>query len=143
MKYFFLLFASFFISVTGYPKSIKPSQQKKYTVAVSFGSVCCGTSSSAFLSRFLKDFNTKNKVKVAADIAEGCGRECEFIVLILFPKNNLKKEKKFLLELEKSVTFTDTKNNKENTSAGRIFLLYDVKETDYDFCRLGVKKWIL
>ena len=141
MKYFFLLIAFYFITVAGYPYCTTPYQQKKYSIAVSFGSVCCGTSPSVFLSKFLKNFNAKNKVKVMADIAEGCGREGEFIILVIFPKNNLKKERKFLLELEKLVISTDDKNKKENPSSGRIFLLQDVKETDYDFCRLGVKRW--
>jgi hypothetical protein len=52
-----------------------------YKVAVAFGSRCCGTASSEFLGKFLKDFNRTAAVKVSADIAEGCGREGEFYIL--------------------------------------------------------------
>ncbi|HSN60365.1 MAG TPA: hypothetical protein VLR49_05500 [Ferruginibacter sp.] len=115
---------------------------KIYPVAVSFGSIRCGTPSDDFLKSFADGFNKKNSVKITADIAAGCGKEGEFVILFNLPENNTAINSSFITELEKTVKETDDKNKKANTSSGVLQMQYNVKTSDNSYCRLGIKKWV-
>lgn len=109
-----------------------------YKVAVAFGSRCCGTVSSDFLGKFLKDFNRIAAVKVSADIAEGCGREGEFYILF---KVDEKVKTLFIEKLIPLVNEEETINRKKDASSGDVEIKYDVLKTAVDYCRLGVRSW--
>ncbi len=113
-----------------------------YPLAVSFNSICCGTASSDFLKSFLKLFNQKNKTDIAADIAAGCGREGEFVVLFKLPKTE-RVNTKFETELKALVEKTNAQNKKANNSSGSIALLQTTHTSDYKNCRLGITPWDL
>lgn len=115
-------------------------QDKIYPVVVSFGSVCCGTASDEFLKDFIKTYNKNHSTSINADIAAGCGREGEFVILINIPENNTEKMV-FIAELEKIVLENDTKNKSGNSSSGGIEIIKDSKDSDYLHCRQGIKKW--
>lgn len=123
-------------------KTTASQADKKYPVAVSFGSICCGTPSDDFLKTFASGFNKKNSVKITADIAAGCGKEGEFVILFNLPENKTAINSSFIAELEKTVKETDEKNKIANSSSGGMQVLYDIKTGDYNYCRLGIKKWI-
>lgn len=109
-----------------------------YTVSVVFGSMCCGTVSSDFLAKFLKDFNTTAAIKVTADIAEGCGREGEFFVLF---KVDEKQKADFIEKLVPLVNAEETINRKKDASSGGLEIRYNVIKTDVEYCRLGIRPW--
>ena len=109
-----------------------------YKVAVAFGSRCCGTVSSDFLGKFLKDFNRIAAVKVSADIAEGCGREGEFYILF---KVDEKEKALFIEKLIPLVNEEEKINRKKDASSGDVEIKYDVLKTAVDYCRLGVRSW--
>lgn len=109
-----------------------------YKVAVAFGSRCCGTVSSDFLGKFLKDFNRIAAVKVSADIAEGCGREGEFYILF---KVDEKVKILFIEKLIPLVNEEETNNRKKDASSGDVEIKYDVLKTAVGHCRLGVRSW--
>ena len=111
-----------------------------YPVAVSFGSICCGTPSPDFLKKFVVGFNRRNDSDISADIAAGCGREGEFVVLFKIPnietlQRNFEDELRVLLEK------TDAQNKKENSSSGGLALLKTTPGSDYKNFRLGIAVW--
>lgn len=109
-----------------------------YPVTVVFGSMCCGTVSSDFLAKFLKNFNANTAVKVTADIAEGCGKEGEFFVLF---KIDEKQKASFTEKLIIVVNAEETSNRKKDPSSGGVEIRYNVSKTDLEYCRLGIKPW--
>ena len=113
-----------------------------YPVAVSFGSICCGTPSPDFLKLFISNFNKENKSAVTADIVSGCGREGEFVILITPGQMEPATLTTMVNALEKTVTATDSTNKKNNTSSGTIELLKNVKKDQFSYCRIGIKKWL-
>lgn len=129
-------------SNTDTSKTTNLQMDKIYPVAVSFGSICCGTPSDDFLKTFASGFNKKNSVKVTADIAAGCGKEGEFVILFNLPDNQTAINKNFITELEKTVKETDEKNKIANSSSGGMQVLYNIKTAEYSYCRLGIKKWV-
>lgn len=144
----YLLFLALLISAgacsssnTDTSKTTNLHENKVYPVAVSFGSICCGTPSDDFLKTFTAAFNKKNSVKISADIAAGCGREGEFVILFNLPDNKKTIHSSFITELEKTVKETGEKNKKANSSSGVLQVLYGVKTSEYNYCRLGIKKW--
>lgn len=114
------------------------SADSTYPVSVVFGSMCCGTVSSDFLAKFLKDFNATATVKVTADIAEGCGKEGEFFVLF---KIDEKQKASFTEKLMPVVNAEETSNRKKDASSGGLEIRYNVPKTDLEYCRLGIKPW--
>lgn len=118
-----------------------PSVQNEYATSVSFGSVCCGPVSDAFLRSFLKQYNSKEGTKITADIAAGCGREGEFSVLFKLDTQNTK-HKDFITQLQKLVADVDAKNKAANNSSGTLEIRNDVKAADFEYCRLGIKPWL-
>ena len=113
-----------------------------YPLAVSFTSICCGTASSDFLKSFVQLFNKKNKTNISADIAAGCGREGEFVVLFRMP-DKVAAKRKFETELKVLIEKTKVANKKSNSSSGGIALLQDVHTEDFNNCRLGIAPWQL
>lgn len=113
-----------------------------YPLAVSFGSMCCGTASPDFLKSFIKSFNKKNGSKISADIAGACGKEGEFVILFKMQESK-GITSTFKTELEALVVKTDASNRKVNTSSGGISVLQDAKTTEFQYCRLGITTWEL
>jgi len=118
-------------------------QDSIYAVGVVFGSICCGTASDEFLKEFISAYNNKNSIEINADIAAGCGREGEFVILINIPENKKTISAAFITELEKIVLERDAKNKQSNSSSGGIEVIKDRKKSDYLHCRLGIKKWLM
>ncbi len=118
-------------------------QDSIYPVGVVFGSICCGTASDDFLKEFIKAYNNKNSTEIHADIAAGCGREGEFVILINIPENKKTTTTSFIRELEKTVIEKDMQNKLSNSSSGGIEVIKDRKKSDYLHCRLGIKKWLM
>lgn len=116
------------------------SESMDYPLAVSFGSICCGTPSSDFLKNFVQGFNQKYRSKISADIAAGCGREGEFVILFKVPEDE-SLHQKFEKELKVLVEKTDAQNKKSNASSGGLELLQNAGAADYKNCRLGIKAW--
>ncbi len=113
----------------------------EYAAVVSFGSVCCGPVSDEFLKSFVKTYNNDQKVNISADIAAGCGREGEFAILFKLDNQN-EKHLNFLSELKKTVADADAKNRAGNNSSGTLEVKTDIKATDFEYCRLGIKSWM-
>jgi hypothetical protein len=118
---------------------------KHYNIAVYFGSICCGPASPDFLKVFITNFNKKYKVSIMADIASGCGREGEFIVLL--DLSNLAKNKKkagidFYDKLNKLVARETEKNRKASNSSGTLEIMKNISESQFKNCRTAVRKWI-
>ena len=131
-------------SINNLSQASKDSQQEIiYPVAVVFGSVCCGTASDEFLKDFINAYNKKNGTAINADIATGCGREGEFVILINIPKNKKTSSATFITELEKTVLERDSQNKQGNSSSGGIEVIKESKNSDYLHCRLGIKKWLM
>jgi len=114
------------------------AKDSSYEVLVSFGSRCCGTVSSVFLGKFLKDYNTKAVTKVRADIAEGCGKEGEFFILF---KVDMKEKKKFVEQLVPLVNKEEIKNRAKDENSGDLEIRYDVQKSNIDYCRMGIRVW--
>ena len=49
---------------------------------------------------------------------------------------------KFKRALEKRVKDQDALNKKTDSSSGGMLLKHNIKASEYNFCRLGVKKWL-
>lgn len=114
----------------------------EYPIAVSFGSVCCGTASADFLKVFILNYNRENKSAVSADIVSGCGREGEFVILINPGQMETVLLQGLVNSLEKTVVETDNTNKKNNSSSGTLELLKSVKKDQFSFCRIPLKKWL-
>ena len=143
MKYtiLFFLYAAIAISVNGQPPNT--SSPLKYDVAISFGSMCCGTASDTFLKDYIKKFNCKNKVLVEVWLSGGCGREGEF--KILFNLSNLKEIKKTTLktDLKNLIREQNKKNKASNASSGLISVEEDLPLSRLENCREPLAKWKL
>ena len=118
-----------------------PSGDKEYAAAVSFGSVCCGTVSEDFLKAFVKKYNQDRNAKISADLAAGCGKEGEFSILFKLDKQN-SDHMEFVVQLEKLVRDVDAKNKAGNSSSGTLEVKNNVKASEFEFCRLGIKPWL-
>ena len=140
MKYLLLLF-TLLLNNTNQAVVASPTHDSIYAAGVSFGSMCCGTSSDQFLKDYVKKFNKKYKVKITADKFGGCGREGEFVVL--FPLTKIKKttSQQFINGLEKLLPAQDAKNKKIKSSSGGFQLLRNVKAAECNHCRMGKTKW--
>ena len=113
-----------------------------YPLAVSFNSICCGTASPDFLKTFVKQFNEKNSTNISADIAAGCGKEGEFVILFKLSPNDAMNAK-FKSSLVTLVGTEDAKNKKLNSSSGGISLSENATESNFQHCRLGILPWKL
>ena len=142
MKYGFLFFFYTLVALLakGQPVTATPL---KYDVAVSFGSMCCGTASDDFLKGYIKKFNCKNNVTVKAWVIGGCGREGEF--KILFSLSNLKEAKKATLkaDLKKLIPEQNKKNKSSGASSGPINLEEDMTLSRLENCREPLAEWRL
>ena len=121
-------------------QSIKNITQK-YDVAVSFGSMCCGTAQSDFLANYIKLFNRTNKVILNAWQLDGCGREGEFKILFSLDKLSASKKKKLLSSLKKLIPEQNNKNKKIKASSGPISIDYDLPVNQLENCRGQLTKW--
>ena len=113
----------------------------EYPVAVSFGSICCGTADPDFLKSFITNYNKENNSTMSADIMSGCGREGEFVILINPGQMNAGPLQAMINSLEKTVTATDSTNKRNNSSSGTLELLKNVKKDQFSFCRIALQKW--
>jgi hypothetical protein len=142
MKLFLLIGIFFFSGLYSTTIANGALQDKKYPVAVSFGSMCCGTATDEFLKSFVEKFNKQNHVKISADKAAGCGREGEFVILFILPKSKKLIENKFINQLGITVKTQDERNKKLNKTSGGMELIFKINSSQYGHCRLGFTKWI-
>ena len=80
-----------------------------------------------------------------ADIASGCGREGEFIVLLdlsTLAKNKKKAGIDFYDKLNKLVARETEKNRKASNSSGTLEIMKNISESQFKNCRTAVRKWI-
>ena len=143
MKYAMLLFFYATIALSGNCQVPTTSAPLKYDVAISFGSMCCGTASDTFLKYYIKKFNCKNKVTVKAWLLGGCGREGEF--KILFSLSNLKETKKTTLkaDLKNLIPEQNKKNKASKASSGMISVEENVPLSKLENCRDSLAQWKL
>jgi hypothetical protein len=143
MKFLFLLGIIYLNSkdIT-LPKKTPINQEIIYPLAISFGSMCCGTPSDDFLKYFIMNYNKKNKTRMNAYKTGGCGREGEFVIFIDPNKMKASTQKKMTVQLEKTVAFQNKKNKNTNSSSGTLELLKNIKASQYAHCSVKIKKWL-
>lgn len=117
------------------------NQHITYPLAISFGSMCCGTPSDEFLKNFIINYNKKNKIRMTAYKAGGCGKEGEFVIFIDPNKMKASTQNKMTIQLEKTVALQNKKNRNADSSSGTLELLKNVKASQYEHCRIKIKKW--
>lgn len=137
MAYFFILLAYTAINA----QTTTTYSPVNYGVAVSFGSVCCGTASDDFLKNFVKEFNSKNKVIINAMQVGGCGREGEYKILFSLEKLKKAKKIKFVVALKKLIPAQNDKNKIVKPNSGPISLDYDLPLNKMENCRGQLTKW--
>lgn len=113
----------------------------KFDVIVSFGSMAGGPSSDVFLRSFIKQFSRKQGVSIVGYKAAGCGREGEYHILFSLTGLKSSVKRKFLSELNASVTAQETKNKARDENSGNISLDYHKNKSDFSYCRGGIKIW--
>jgi hypothetical protein len=141
MKIILALLPFFLINCNKAVTSAAAGTDPVYAVGVSFNSICCGPPSDGFLKTFVKEFNNAHTVNITAVKIEGCGREGEFVVLFGLIKMKEAAKNKFIAELEKLIPLQEAENKKASTSSGGLALLYNVKESDYNHCRIKPRNW--
>lgn len=140
MKYLSILLFSCMLQT---PANSQPDTAavEKYEIAVSFGSMCCGPVSDAFLKDFIRQFSSKNKVIIPALQIGGCGREGEFKILFSVKKLNASGKKKLLAGLKKLIPQENEKNKKLKAGSGPVSLEYDLPKSQLVNCRGELTKW--
>jgi hypothetical protein len=113
----------------------------KFDVIVSFGSVCCGTSSDDFLKDYIKTYTSKNKETMIALKVGGCGKEGEFKILFSLVKLDDSKKMNFISKLKKLIAEQNEKNKTANASSGPISLDCDLPISQFEYCREQPSKW--
>jgi hypothetical protein len=141
MKVILALLPFFLINCSKGVTSVAAGTDPVYAVGVSFNSICCGPPSDGFLKSFMKEFTKAHTVKITAVKIAGCGREGEFVVLFGLSKMKEAAKNKFIAELENLIPVQEAANKKASTSSGGLALLHDVKESDYNHCRIKPLNW--
>jgi hypothetical protein len=142
MKTIIILLSFFISSCNSKVNTMQQTPLTEYPVAVSFGSICCGTPDPAFLKTFISNYNRENNSNVTADIVAGCGREGEFVILINPGALEAGRLQSLINSLQEVVTATDSRNKAGNSSSGTLELLKNVKTDQFSFCRIALKKWL-
>ena len=113
----------------------------KFAVVVSFGSMAGGPSSDSFLQSFIKKFTKKYAVKMTGYKAAGCGREGEFNILFSTAGLKSSTKKKFINDINTTVTTQEKKNKAKDENSGIISVEYNKTKSDFSYCREGIAVW--
>lgn len=111
-------------------------------VALYFGSMASGPIGDDFLKEWLVNFNRDEKTTITADKFSACGKEGEYIIVIYKNGFTAAKESRFSSGLEKLVTVEVKKRKAENPSSGSVEIRQNPAVEEYNYCRLGSKKWL-
>ncbi|MFT3981323.1 MAG: hypothetical protein QM687_12685 [Ferruginibacter sp.] len=118
------------------------SEKSMFPVGVFFGSMASGPADDTFLKEWISSYAKENKVTINGDVYRGCGKEGEYIIVLKTDGAGIKKPEDFKNRLEDLIKKQAAVNKKSNPSAGPISVQYNVTADQYEYCRLGSKKWL-